>query len=482
MQRSTTPSIITLDELRKEVVGLDTTIPLLDGTERRYVFLDNAASTPTFQSVLRCIEEFLPWYSGVHRGMGFKAIVATNVYEQTHRIAGEFVGADLERNVVLFGKNTTECVNKLANRFGFQSDDVVVSTLMEHHSNDLPWRKHCNVVHVGVDADGSVDLNALKRALNDVRGTVRLVAVSGASNVTGICNPIHEIARWAHDAGAKIFVDAAQLVPHRSVNVLPNDHPAHIDFLAYSAHKMYAPFGIGVLVGPRDFFAEGEPDLVGGGTVSFVGVDEVEWAAPPQKDEAGSPNVVGAVALAEAITLLTSVGMDAIAEHECALLEYAIPRMQRIRGVTIHGPVANLNRKVGVIPFTIEGMDHALVATILSVEYGIGVRNGNFCAQPYVRTLLDVSPADEKANRAARCDNPILPGMVRASFGCYNNIEDVDLFLDALDRIARRAYLGSYSIDIESGVYVADGYSVNATKHFRYFNEHLPVTKSEEIA
>ena len=473
---------LTLQGLRKKVVGIDTKIPLLDGTQCRYVFLDNAASTPTFRSVLKCIEEFMPWYSGVHRGMGFKAVVATNIYDEVHRIAGQFVGADLAKNVVLFGKNTTESINQLANHFHFTLEDIVISTMMEHHSNDLPWRKHAHVIHVGILPDGAVDLVTLKNELKKHAGKVKLVAVSGASNVTGICNPIHEIAEWAHEVDAKIFVDAAQLVAHRAVNILPNDHPGHIDFIAYSAHKMYAPFGVGVLIGPTDFFAAGAPDFVGGGTVSYVGLEEVEWGSLPQKEEAGSPNVVGAVALAEAIKILTSVGMQTIAEHEQQLLEYAIPRIKKLPGVRVYGPNDDLSNKVGVVPFNIDGMDHALVATILSIEGGIGVRNGNFCAQPYMRKLLNVTPEEEKQKRAARCDNPILPGMVRASFGCYNNEEDVDMFLEMLGRIVRKEYQGKYSLHPVTGMYVAKGYSVDARKHFRQFSNSLAVTQGEEVA
>jgi selenocysteine lyase/cysteine desulfurase len=473
---------LTLSGLRHEIVGIDTKVPLLDGSERRYVFLDNAASTPTFRSVLKCVEDFMPWYSGVHRGTGFKAVVATNVYDQAHRLAGEFVGADLGSNVVLFGKNTTECINILAYRFQFKPNDVVVSTSVEHHSNDLPWRKHCTVIHVGINTDGSINLQELRDALKAYKGRVRLVAVSGASNVTGICSPIHEIAAWAHAEGAKIFVDVAQLAPHRPINILPNNNPQHIDFVAYSAHKMYAPFGIGVLIGPRDFFDKGEPNHVGGGTVSYVGADEVEWTSPPQKDEAGSPNVVGAVALAEALTMLRAVGMDTIARHEQNLLEYAIPRMKKINGLRLYGPTEDVSGKVGVIPFTIDGMDHALVATILSVEGGVGVRNGNFCAQPYMRKLLGVSPEEEKEKRAARCDNPALPGMVRASFGCYTNEEDIAIFLEALEKIARRQYRGTYTVDPITGMYRVKGYTVDASKHFRFFNPTGEPVASEEVA
>ena len=479
--RPTNGSAVTLANLRSDIVGIDQQVPLLDGSARPYVFLDNAASTPAFRSVMKCIEEFMPWYSSVHRGAGFKAVVATNVYDETHNIAASFVGADLSWNVAVFGKNTTECVNKLAFRFRFKPDDVVITTSIEHHSNDLPWRKYCNVVHIGITQDGGIDLKELRDALQAYKGKVRLVAVSGASNVTGICSPVHDIAQWAHEAGAKIFVDIAQLVPHRPVDILPNDDPRHIDFVAYSAHKMYAPFGIGVLIGPTAFFEKGDPDIVGGGTVSYVGLEEVEWGAAPQKEEAGSPNVIGAVALAEAITVLQSVGMDVIAQHEQELLEYAIPRMKKIQGIRIYGPTEDVSNKVGVIPFTMQGVDHALVATILSVEGGIGVRNGNFCAQPYMRKLLGVTPEEEKKKRADRCDSPQLPGMVRASFGCYNNEEDVDRLVETLERIAKKEYRGTYAIDPISGMYAARGHKMNATQ-FRFFNPLGAATAKDEVA
>ena len=266
------------------------------------------------------------------------------------------------------------------------------------------------------------------------------------------------------------------------IDILSNDDPRHIDFLAYSAHKIYAPFGIGVLIGPKEFFAEGEPDYVGGGTVSYVGLEDVEWANPPHKDEAGSPNVVGAVALAEALTMLKAVGMDKVAKHETHLLEYAIPRMKKLHGVQLYGPTEQLNRKVGVIPFNVDGVDHALVATILSVEGGIGIRNGNFCAQIYMRKLLNVSPEEEKSKRAARCDNPVLPGMARISFGCYNNEEDIDIFIEMLDRIVRKDYRGKYAIDPVTGMYKINGYTVDASAHFRFFDSQTAASTGEELA
>ncbi len=458
----------TLADLRRDVIGRDTPVPLLDGTISRYVFLDNAASTPTFYSVIRSMEEFLPWYAGVHRGMGYKAIVATRVYDDAHRIVGSFVNANLSANTVIFTKNTTESINKLARRFSFGPRDTVITTMMEHHSNDLPWRRVAGVRHVPVTREGRLDLAALKSAIGESRGSLKLVAITGASNVTGYCNPIHDIAAWTHQAGAKIFVDAAQLAPHKPIDILDDQDPRHIDFIAFSGHKLYAPFGIGVLIGPRPFFESGDPDIVGGGTVSYVGYDSVDWNDPPDKEEAGSPNVLGAIALAKALTLLQSIGMSNIAWHEEKVLAYALPRILRIPGVTVYGQTSDYSQKVGVIPFTIEGLDHGLVSTILSVEGAVGVRNGNFCAQPYTRTLLGVTQDEERKKRAARCDNPSLPGMVRASIGCYNTEEDIDIFIGMLEKIAHKEYRGRYELDPFTGLYACEGHAIDYSRHFRY--------------
>jgi len=464
---------LTLAELRSDILGIDTRVPLLDGSERPYVFLDNGASTPTFGRVLRCISSFLPWYSGVHRGTGFKSRLATEIFDRTHDVVARFVGADPANNMVVFTKNTTECVNKLSNRFGFAPGDLVIATGMEHHSNDLPWRKNAKVLHVGTQPDGEIDLKELRSAIREFKGRLRLVAVSGASNITGICPPVHDIAEWAHDAGAPIFVDAAQLAPHRPIDMLPDDDKRHIDFLALSAHKMYAPFGIGVLVGPTAFFEQGEPDMVGGGVVDVVTFDEVVWKHAPHKDAAGTPNVVGAIALAESLSILQSVGMETIADHEHSLLRYAYERLKRIDKVHLYGPTTDLGNKVGAIPFTVEGMHHALVAAILSAEGGIGVRNGFFCAQPYVKRLLGVTKEEE---REAGCgtgdtDRTATPGMVRASLGCYSNEADIDWFLEVLGRIVRREYKGKYIQDPASGAFQPEGFRVDVERYFSFFED-----------
>jgi len=461
---------LTLPDLRRDVIGIDTPVPLLDGTERPYVFLDNAASTPTFGTVLRCIEEFLPWYSGVHRGTGFKSLLATEAFDAAHEVVGAFVGADPERNTVVFTKNTTECINKLANRLALLPDDIVITTVMEHHSNDLPWRKHCHVVHIGMLPDGSLDLSSLRLALHTYAGRVRLVAVNGASNITGLCSPIYDIAVWTHEAGARLFVDAAQLAPHRPVAMLPDDDQRHIDFLALSAHKMYAPFGTGALIGPKTFFAEGEPDMVGGGVVEIVTLERAIWNRPPHKEEAGTPNVVGGVALAASIGVLQRVGMDTVAAHETELLEYAYGRLRGMRGIQLYGPTADLSGKVGTITFNVEGKHHSLVAAILGTEGGIGVRDGCFCAHPYVKLLLKVTPEEDQRFTAEVLsgNKSNMPGMVRASLGCYNTEEDIDALVEMLDRITRGDVRGRYVQNPASGGFTADGFAPDFARYFPY--------------
>ncbi len=467
--------------LRKEIVGIDTRVPVLDGTERPYVFLDNAASTPTFHHVMNALVEYLPWYSGVHRGTGFKSLLSTAVFDGAHDVVGRFVGADPATSTVIFAKNTTECVNRVANRFPFRPGDVVITSLMEHHSNDLPWRKRAAVVHVGIRPDGRLDVDGMCAALKKHAGQVRIVAINGASNISGLCSPVHAIARWTHEAGALLFVDAAQLAPHRPIRMLADGDPEHIDFLALSAHKLYAPFGTGVLIGPTRFFEDGDPDLVGGGVVEVVTLDRAVWNHPPLKEEAGSPNVPGGVALAAAVGLLERAGMKAIADHEHSLLTYAYQKLKGVNGLRLYGPTDDLREKVGVITFNVEGMHHALTAAILGVEGGIGIRNGCFCAHPYVKKLLHVSPEEDQRLIAEVIagNKSNMPGMVRASLGCFNNEEDVDRLVEMLQRVVRKEYRGTYNQDRASGAFRAEGFAPDLSRYFRFASSMAPAERRE---
>jgi selenocysteine lyase/cysteine desulfurase len=296
------------------------------------------------------------------------------------------------------------------------------------------------------------------------------VALSGGSNVTGAIAPIHHLAERTHAAGAEIFVDCAQLAPHRAVDMGALGDGAHLDYVAISGHKMYAPFGTGALIGRRDTFDQGTPDYVGGGTVITVTPDEMIWAAPPDRDEAGSPNVVGAVALAAALEALGTIGMAAVAAHEAELTAHALRRLAEVPGLRIYGDAApeRAHERLGVIPFALDGHPHILVAAILSAEYGIAVRNGLFCAQPYLQQLLGLSAAEQARTRADLQvgDRRNLPGLVRASFGMYNTIEEVDALALALEAIAGGAYQGDYVQDRASGDFRPRGWAPDLGHYF----------------
>ncbi|MEO8201128.1 MAG: aminotransferase class V-fold PLP-dependent enzyme [Gemmatimonadota bacterium] len=437
------------------VAGSDVEVPVLGGGTLPFINFDNAASTPPLTAVLEAVDRFAPWYSNVHRGTGFKSRLSSWAFDAARKRIGSFVGATDDRQVVLFTRNTTEGINHLARRFQFDTGDVVLVTGMEHHSNDLPWRSVAPVVHLGIDATGAVDESQLRWQLEQHRGKVAVLAVSGASNVTGRVNPVHRWARMVHEAGGMIVVDAAQLVPHRPVDVRSPDDPEHLDFLVFSGHKLYAPFGAGVVVGPGRFFSMGDPVEVGGGTVNMVSLDRVAWTSLPDREEAGTPCVIGAVALAAAMDQVCRLGWPALIRHERALTTHALESMTSIPGVEIYGQAADGDR-IGVIAFNVEGMPHGLVASILSHEWGIGVRNGCFCAHPYVKTLLGITQGDaaEIEGRMSRGERTALPGTVRVSFGLYNTESEVDRLAKALGAIVRGRYDRRYREDPVTGEYL----------------------------
>jgi len=459
------------DDYRSLFVGTETQVPLLNGGKTRYVNFDNAASTPPLKAVQQAVNDFLPYYSSVHRGTGFKSQLSTHLYEEARRITLEFLGADPEVHTCIFGKNTTEAINKLARRFPFTAErNVVLTSAMEHHSNDLPWRAQAEVIHIGLHPDGQLDLDDFESLLAKYADRVALVTVTGGSNVTGFLNPIYDLAEKAHAVGALFAADCAQLAPHRKVEMLSLEDPRHLDFVVISAHKMYAPYGTGALIGRRDIFEQGTPDMVGGGVVEIVTLDEVIWSGPPERDEAGSPNHVGAIALAAAARKLMSIGMEKVAAHEAELTAYALRRLPEVDGIRLFGnpdPDQAANR-LGVIPFQLAHIDHFKLAAILGHEFGIGVRNGCFCAHPLILHLLGVD--DEEARRVR--DEMIhhkrdqMPGLIRASFGLYNTFEDVDLFVDALKAIAAGKYSGTYVQDVSSGEFHPEGWNPDYDAYF----------------
>lgn len=458
---------------RNLFVGLEVETPLLDGTRRIYTNLDNAASTPSLVAVQSAVNRFLAYYSSVHRGTGFKSQISTHIYEQARQMTLCFLGAQPDEHTCIFVKNTTEAINKLARRFPFTKErDVVLTSGMEHHSNDLPWRAATKTIHIALTPDGELDESDFDDKLAIFGSRLALVSITGASNVTGYLNPIYRLAEKAHAAGAQIVVDCAQLAPHRDIDMRHLDDPTHLDFVTISAHKLYAPFGGGALVGRRDVFEHGDPDMVGGGTVEIVTLDDVVWAGAPDRDEAGSPNTVGAVALAAAIRQLESVGMQAVAEHEASLTAYALQNLSTIPGVHIFGDnrPETARERLGVIPLTLEGISHFKVSAILGHEFGIGVRSGCFCAHPYILHLLQLTPSEAGAvrQRMVSGDRSEMPGMIRASFGLYNTVEDVDALVEAVRCVADGQYKGKYRQDIASGEYIPDGWTPSFDSYFSF--------------
>jgi selenocysteine lyase/cysteine desulfurase len=385
------------------------------------------------------VHEFLPWYSSVHRGAGYKSRRATAAYEAAREAVHRFAGrpAD-EGHVVVLVRNTTEAVNHLAYRLRFAPADVVVTTVVEHHANLLPWARVAERRWVECGPDGSFGTDDVVTVLDRVRAEGRrpaLLALTGASNVTGWLPPVDDICAAAHARGVPVLLDAAQLAPHRPL-------PAGPDFLAFSGHKLYAPFGAGALIGPRAVFADGDPFLAGGGAVDLVDLDEVIWTEPPEREEAGSPNVVGAVAFGTAMEELGRIGWAAIEPHEAALSARLHHGLRAIDGVRVLGPRASARAEgdagLAVATFTVAGMHHALVAARLSAEFGIGVRHGCFCAHPYLLRLLGIGRAGVDAARAAvrRGDRGAVPGAVRASCGLGTTGADVDALLEAVAALA----------------------------------------------
>jgi len=394
------------------LVGADTQVPLVTGECLRYANLDFAASAPALQQVADRVAELLPLYSSVHRGAGYPSAVCTAAYEGARRDVAAFVGARLaddphdsgsrgdgarddnaRNDVVQFVRNTTDALNLLA----AVVPGPVVHLDIEHHANLLPWQQAGGRPVVAQDTLAET-VAAVEWELR--RAPAALLAVTGASNVTGEVLPLAELAVIAHRHGARIAVDAAQLVPHRRVDITGLD----IDYLAFSGHKLYAPFGAGVLVGRRDWLRAAPPYLAGGGAVREVTLAGTSWADVPARHEGGTPNVIGAAALAAACRAIAELPEHALEAHESALLERLRHGLEEIDGVHVlslwdHDTDIDGTQRIGVVTFVVDGVPAELVAQYLSAEHGIGVRDGRFCAHPLLARLTGA--ADRTATRAS---------------------------------------------------------------------------------
>ncbi|GGY53062.1 aminotransferase class V-fold PLP-dependent enzyme [Streptomyces djakartensis] len=418
------------------VLGRDVTVPLVTGGEVTYAALDYAASAPALQRVWDDVAAYAPYYGSVHRGAGYLSQLSTDLFENARRTVAEFLGCR-DGDQVVFTRSTTDSLNLLAAALPAGCQVFVFET--EHHASLLPWR-NAQVTYLDAPSSPRQAVETLERALagRHVHGPA-LVCVTGASNVTGELWPVRELAAAAHAHGARIVLDAAQLAPHHPVSVQDLD----VDWVAFSGHKLYAPFGCGVLAGRGAWLRQAEPYLAGGGASRKVtrradgGVD-VEWHDSAARHEAGSPNVIGAYAVASACKALTEAGFDTLVAREQYLVRKVrdgLADVPQVRFLSLFGDDAP---RVGVLSFVVEGWNSSHFAAALSAEYGIGVRDGLFCAHPLVRTLLGSDPQTQ-----GECGAPeAAPGetslnAIRVSFGAGTPDEHVDRFVSAVKELVR---------------------------------------------
>lgn len=453
-----------MDNVKKNFLGLVTRYSLVRGHETRRHYLDSAASTLSMDCARQVADELLHHYANTHSQAHFSARIVNQAYDWAHQQVLNFVGSNVsERHVACFaGSGSTASLNRWARILKARRPerDLALVSLMEHHANDLPHRRQAGqVIHIPLNgqapASGAVDLVALEQLLEQYRGRVNYVAVSAASNVTGIVNPVHDIAALAHTHGAWMIVDASQSVAHAPL--ILSDTGAverELDAVAFSGHKLYAPGSPGVMVVQRALLEGQEPDELGGGMVDDVSLNGYQITDHfPDREEAGTPNIPGAVQLGAVLNVLQRIGMTQIHTAEQQLLRRLLVELTAIPGVRIYGdPDPDRTPRLGVVSFNLAGLEHGLVAAVLNDYHNVAVRHGCFCAHPYVRELLKPElwelDLDLDADNAEALIQP-WRGMVRASLGLYSTDEDIDALLIGIrDLLARPdEYRAQYQMD-----------------------------------
>ncbi|WP_425297784.1 aminotransferase class V-fold PLP-dependent enzyme [Nocardia asiatica] len=416
------------------VSGDELRVPLVQGGTATYANFDYAASAPALTQVTDRVQQLLPYYASVHRGAGYASRISTECYEAARGSVSRFLDA-ADDQVVVFTRNTTDSLNLLA--ACVPGDTVVLD--IEHHANFLPWNRQGRRVVAAAD---TVEETVGRLVAELCSRPAALLAVTGASNVTGEVLPLERLATIAHQCGARILVDAAQLAPHRRVSL----RDSGIDYLAFSGHKLYAPFGAGVLVGRREWLDAAQPYLAGGGAVREVRTDGAEWAPAPQRHEAGSPNVLGAAALAAACDALCAIDAETLAAHEHRLADRLRDGLAAIPGVRLLRIWTDSPDAVGIVAFTLDDFAPGHVAAYLSAEHGIGVRDGRFCAHPLLTRLG-------------------LDGALRASIGLGTTFADVDRLIEAIATLVGTGPTWNYALT--GGLW-------NPTPETRPFNSTAP--------
>lgn len=458
------------ESIKKAFIGMDLSYTNADGHILPRIYLDSAASTLALLPAQQVTQQFLKYYSNTHSTVHLSAKVSSEVVNWAQQSVLAFFGAEQGYSVVFQGSGATSPLNRLAKGMSALQPDkkTVLVSLMEHHSNDLPHRAHeNNVIHIPIHNESGefqgVDLKTVKALCEQHQHTLNYIAVTAASNVSGHISPIYDIAEIAHQYGAYIIVDGAQIAAHAPMQLLQQNEARSIDFFVFSGHKTYAPGSPGVLIAKTSLLNKLQPESFGGGMVAEVSRYNYEVSAHIfDKEHAGTINIPGIFMLASSLAFLNEIGMDTIYKNECELTAYLINTLKQFDEVKVYADMIKAQR-IGAVSFNIRGIPHELLAMIFNDYFGIAVRNDCFCAHPFVRECL----IDELWDIEDETELPLYQGMVRASIGLYSTKEDVNVLGDALEKVIRNKgyYMAQYQRTLENH-FVHKRFVMDTRSHF----------------
>jgi len=435
------------------VIGTDQRTKLASGKTARVVLLNNAATTPPFASTLASVNAYLQTYGALHRGAGPHANATYEKAQDAINTIGRFIGLRKDQSL-LFTQNTSAAINLFIRMLGLTKKDTIITSEIEHTSNNLPWSfnsKAC-VVKARAFDDGSLDYIDLEAKVKKYAKTLKLIAVTGASNLSGSIPDIRKIAKLAHAHGAMLFVDAAQLVPHRPINMKRDG----IDALAFSAHKVYAPFGLGVLALPRAIM-DVQPVDPGGGSIDMLSEKDVTWAPPTHRHQTGTWNVTGIIALGESCKTILKTGWKTILAHESRLVAYTAEQLATVPGLIFYvQPDAYIREhRIGTFCFNLPHYHHALLSAVLDKEYGIETRAGTICNHRLVRRWMRIGEQEQKKieTKIKQGNRLASYGIVRVSLGIENTKQDIDALVAALSTIVAKGPQRKYAPVTEEETY-----------------------------
>lgn len=439
-----------------KVVGTDDHIKLKNRKDTKVILLNNAATTPPFESTLKAVNEYLQTYGALHRGAGPHANLTFQKADEAIKTLRKFLDVT-DDQALLFTSNTSSAINLFIRMLRLKENDVIIKSVIEHTSNNLPWsfNSDAKTVYVNAFDDGSLDYEDLEKKVLENAANLKLIAITGASNLTGYIPNIERISKLAHKNNALLFIDAAQLAPHRPISMKNQN----IDALAFSAHKVYAPFGLGILALPKKIL-ETKPVDPGGGSIDMVSEKHVVWASPESRHQTGTWNVTGIIAAAASCKIIMDTGWDKIIEHEKELVHYAAEQLQTVPDITLYVPAEKYltEDRIGTFTFNLKGYHHALLSAILENEYGIETRAGTICNHRLVRRWFNIDDIKQKEieEKIEGGDKLASYGIVRASLAIHNTKEDIDALISALKSIAANKHTLKYKpVPIEE-IYVCE--------------------------